>query len=281
MASTLSLYHETCTAISKTVIRKYSTSFYLSSLLFSKNIRNAIFTIYGFVRLADEIVDTFHEYDKETLFKTFETDTYLAIKHGISLNPVLHAFQKTVHEYNLDTAFIEAFFKSMHFDLHKKSYTTTHEINEYIYGSAEVIGLMCLRVFCNSNQEFEKLKQPAIKLGAAFQKVNFLRDLHNDIATLQRMYFPNLLHHEFTETVKQEIITDIANDFNEAYKGITLLPRNSQLAVFTAFLYYKTLLNTLQQTPAQQIAHKRIRVNNIKKILLICKAYSICKLRLL
>lgn len=281
MASSIELYNSTCEVVSKTIIRKYSTSFYISSLLFSKEIRNAIFSIYGFVRLADEIVDTFHSYDKLALLNTFENDTYQAISDKISLNPVLHSFQRTVNQHAIDKAYITAFLQSMRFDLTKQEYKTTDEINQYIYGSAEVVGLMCLKVFCKSQSEFELLQEPAIKLGAAFQKVNFLRDLQNDMETLQRNYFPNLLHKEFTESVKQEIIRDISTDFDEAYKGITLLPRQAQLAVYTAFLYYKQLLKKLEKTPALQIANTRIRVSDGRKILLVIKAYFICLFRLL
>lgn len=281
MASTFKLYTESCETISKVIIRKYSTSFYISSLLFSKNIRTAIFNIYGFVRLTDEIVDTFHAHNKVDLLNSFEADTYKAIKEGISLNPILHSFQQTVNFYKINHEYIQAFLKSMRFDINKQEYSNADEIHEYIYGSAEVVGLMCLQVFCKTPEEFELLKPPAIKLGAAFQKVNFLRDIHNDMENLQRTYFPNLLHAEFTESVKNEIIEDIQADFTDAHKGITQLPREAKLAVYTAFLYYQQLLKKLKQTPAAQIAHTRIRVSDTTKLLLVVRAFFACFFRIM
>lgn len=279
MASTIELYTSSCETISEVIIKKYSTSFYVSSLLFSKHIRSAIFNIYGFVRVADEIVDTFHNHDKLTLLNEFESNTFKAIHEGISLNPILHSFQHTVNTYQIKHEYIQAFLQSMRYDINKKEYRTVEEMNEYIYGSAEVVGLMCLQVFCNSTEQFNTLKPSAIKLGAAFQKVNFLRDIQNDIETLQRTYFPNLLHSDFTESVKKEIIQDIQNDFADAFQGIKQLPHSAKLAVYTAFLYYQQLLKKLDKTPADQIAHTRIRVSNSVKFLLVVRAFFACVFR--
>lgn len=268
--------------ISKLVTKIYSTSFYTSSLLFDSKIRKHIFSIYGFVRFADEIVDTFHGYDKQKLIDNFEKDFYNAYNDGISLNPILNSFQQTVKEFNIPLEYVEAFLSSMKLDIQKNQCSSRDELNKYIYGSAEVVGLMCLKVFCNNNNElFESLKHSAIKLGAAFQKVNFLRDLKNDIQELGRVYYPQLINTQLNENIKNAIINDIENDFEEALKGIKQLPTNSKLAVYTAYLYYRVLLRKIKKTKAHVIMKKRIRVSNFTKTLLIIKAILQNKLNLI
>lgn len=266
-------FTSTCFDISMLITKKYSTSFYFASQFFEPTIRKAIFNIYGFVRLADEIVDSFHQYNKEELLQQFSEDTYIAIQTGISLNPVLHAFQKTVQEYAIDAKHIDAFLKSMQADLNKIDYSKRNEMDAYIHGSAEVVGLMCLRIFTKGNQElYKELEEGAIRLGAAFQKVNFLRDLQNDVSLLQRNYFPQLHNRQLNEQSKTEIIDDIKADFNLAYTNIKRLPNNSKLAVLIAFYYYKALLCKLERTPAQDILIKRVRITNFYKYCLIFKA---------
>jgi len=276
-----SLYDTTTFSVSEVITKKYSTSFYLASKLFNKSIKKDIFSIYGFVRFADEIVDTFHGFDKKYLINKFEEDYYDSIKHGISLNPVLHSFQLTVKKYNISDAYVQAFLSSMKFDLEKKEYVTRDEINEYIYGSADVVGLMCLKVFCEGNEDlFNELKPSAIKLGSAFQKVNFLRDLKNDIENLDRKYFPEITRHNFTEVTKTEIINDIKNDFQIAFSGIKKLPHNSRLAVFMAYSNYFALLKKISITPAHKIVSKRLRISNFQKILLLFRSILFYKLKL-
>lgn len=275
-------FFSTSFQISKLVTKAYSTSFYTSSLLFEKKIRKHIFSIYGFVRFADEIVDTFHNYDKEKLLDAFELDFYKAYNYGISLNPILNSFQQTVREYNIPLEYIDAFLASMKADLVKNKCEDKDELDKYIYGSAEVVGLMCLKVFCNNNNElFESLKSSAIKLGAAFQKVNFLRDLKNDTQYLGRYYYPQLINSQLNENIKNEIIEDIEKDFNEALIGIKRLPSNSKLAVYTAYLYYRVLLRKIKKTKAHIIMKKRIRVSNFTKTLLIIRAILLNKLNII
>ncbi len=274
-------YDITAYRIAMLVTRDYSTSFSTASSLFDRETREAISSIYGFVRLADEIVDTFHSHDKELLLDRFEADYYHALEQGVSLNPVLHAFQKTVGRYGISDRHVRAFLKSMRADLSKKAYDTPGEIHGYIYGSADVVGLMCLRVFCRGDETlYRDLEAPAMKLGSAFQKVNFLRDLKNDMEVLDRTYFPGMDKHSFDEGQKKRIVSDIEADFAEARRGIARLPRNSRMAVLLAYYYYRKLLKKIRRTPASRILRTRIRVPDPVKVLLLLKAFLAVRLRL-
>ena len=277
----MKLYNKTAFKTSEIVTTSYSTSFSYATGLLEKKQRKAIYSIYGFVRFADEIVDTFHKHNKQVLLEQFEIDLYKSIQEGISLNPVLHSFQKTVKKYRIPNEYIDAFLNSMKADLEKKNYFCKTETDEYIYGSADVVGLMCLRVFCNGNEKkFNRLKTPAMKLGSAFQKVNFLRDLKNDCHTLGRNYFPNTDISTFDETVKKQIVNEIKNDFDQAYPGIQQLPKNSRTAVLLAYLYYRGLLKKLENTPAEKIKKQRIRLSNFNKIILLFKAKTLSNLNM-
>jgi 15-cis-phytoene synthase len=276
------LYTATALKTSKIVTESYSTSFSYATGILKKEHRNAIYAIYGFVRFADEIVDTFHSHDKKLLLGMFESDLKFALENGISLNPVLHSFQMVVKKYNIPHEYIDAFLESMKFDLDKKEYNTAGETGKYIYGSAEVVGLMCLCVFCNGDEkQFNELREPAKKLGAAFQKVNFLRDLKNDYELLGRNYFPGINTENFDETAKKSIISDIKEDFREAFSGIKKLPADSKKAVFLAYLYYRVLLEKLENTTPEKMIKQRIRISNFKKIMLLLKVETHCKLNLL
>lgn len=269
----LSIYNNVSFETSKLVTTAYSTSFSRAVSFLDREIRDAIYSIYGFVRLADEIVDTFHDYDKHSLIDRFERNFYEALDEGISLNPVLNSFQITVKKYNIDDDLIQAFLKSMKLDLSRLEHNSKDETDEYIYGSAEVVGLMCLKVFVNKDETlFNELKIPARKLGSAFQKVNFLRDLKNDTEDLKRQYFHNLAGRKFDEKTKEEIIRDIENDFSSSVAGMKKLPRNSRLGVMIAFYYYKNLLKRIKRTPAERLLEKRIRVPDIFKMILLFKA---------
>ena len=275
------LYHQTSYKISRLVTQRYSTSFSFATRLFRPDIREAIYSIYGFVRFADEIVDTFHEFDKEYLLKKFEQDYDDALRNGISLNPILNSFSLTVKKYDIPDMHIRAFLQSMKTDLLKNLYTSHSEMEDYIYGSADVVGLMCLKVFCNGNQElYKKLEFPAMKLGSAFQKVNFLRDLKNDMEMLHRFYFPEVAQNGLNENVKHLLVEDIEQDFETALSGIRQLPNRSRLAVLIAYYYYKILLRKIKKTPTKKILQTRIRVSNPKKILLLLKAMFVYKLKL-
>jgi phytoene/squalene synthetase len=244
--------------------------------------QNAINSIYGFVRFADEIVDTFHQNNKNHLLDKFENDLKDSLTEGLSLNPVLHSFTLTVKKYNIDYELIDAFLSSMKADLNKQNYNNQGELNEYIYGSADVVGLMCLKVFVNGNENlYNELKSPATKLGSAFQKVNFLRDLKADSEVLNRTYFHQLNTGKFSNPIKNEIIGNIEADFFEAKKGIDKLPGKSKLAVYIAFSYYQNLLKKLKRTPAEKIAATRIRISGFKKTVLLLKAYLKYKLGLI
>ncbi|PIE48405.1 MAG: phytoene synthase [Flavobacteriales bacterium] len=276
------LFDTSSNKITKLITRKYSTSFSMAVLLLGKQIRPHIYNIYGFVRLADEIVDSFHDYDKEALMADFEADYYKAISRGISLNPVLNAFQDTVRKFNIDDELIQAFLSSMKRDLEQCDYNTYEDYKAYIYGSADVVGLMCLKVFVNGDQEqYEALKPYAEKLGSAFQKVNFLRDIKADTQELKRCYFPNLSDNTLTHETKQEIIADIEHDFDTALKGIKKLPINSKAGVYTAYVYYSKLLEKLKRAPYQDIMNKRIRVSNPVKLGLIARSFATVKLNIL
>jgi len=267
---------------SKLVTKTYSTSFSLATKMLYKTIRGDIYNIYGFVRFADEIVDSFHGFDKEALFNRFSDDLELALKNKISLNPILNSFQHTFHKYNIDKSLVDAFMKSMRLDLHKTEYLTEEEYKAYIYGSADVVGLMCLKVFVNGDDnQFNTLKDTAMALGSAFQKVNFLRDLKADFEGLDRTYFPNTDLKNLNESSKQDIIDDIEKDFEMGLKGIKKLPIEAKFGVFMAYRYYSQLLKKLKKTPALKIKDSRIRVSNPKKIELLMRSYVKYQLNLM
>ncbi len=278
MKETFDIVSEMC---SKSVTRTYSTSFSMATKMLAPNIRQDIYNIYGFVRFADEIVDSFHDYDKAVLFDRFETSLAEALNDGISLNPILNSFQHTVNKYNIQQSSIDAFMKSMRMDLSKTEYLTEQEYKEYIYGSADVVGLMCLMVFVKGDlDKYEALKDSAMSLGSAFQKVNFLRDLKEDFEGLSRTYFPNTNLAALDEASKREIIQDIEEDFLKGYKGILLLPPDAKFGVFMAFRYYRRLLKKLYKTPAVEIKNKRIRVPNYEKFGLLTRSYVKYQLKL-
>lgn len=261
--------------------KKYSTSFSLGIRTLDKSIRPDIYAIYGFVRFADEIVDTFHDYDKRALFNRFKEDTYLAIEQKISLNPILNSFQEVVNKHQIDHHLIDTFLNSMEMDLNAISYDQ-EGYEEYILGSAEVVGLMCLQVFLNGDKnEYERLKPHAMSLGAAFQKINFLRDLKEDYAELGRVYFPGLDMHDFNGDKKKEIEKDIEKDFKHALEGIRQLPKSSRMGVFLAYRYYYRLFLKIKGLPAPKIMSSRIRINNGKKISLLMRTYVKHSLNLL
>jgi phytoene/squalene synthetase len=267
--------------ISKLITKEYSTSFSLATSLLEKDKKRAIYAIYGFVRLADEIVDSFHGYDKKFLLTKLSEDLDYALNNGISTNTVLTAFADTVKKYSISIEYIQAFMKSMENDLMKTEYTNKQDIDKYIYGSADVVGLMCLKIFCNGENElFEKLKHPAQKLGSAFQKVNFLRDLKDDINNLGRSYFPEITINSFNLHTKQLIEESIQNDFEEAWLGLKQLPGRSKLAVALAFYYYKSLFLKIKRTPPEIILNKRLRISNLRKYLTIMKVFFLYKLKL-
>ncbi len=267
---------------SRNVTELYSTSFSLATKLLDKSIRQDIYNIYGFVRFADEIVDTFHEYPKKNLLDRFEKELYYAIKQKISLNPILNSFQITVNKYKIDKKLIKAFLKSMRWDLEKKIYKNEADYKEYIYGSADVVGLMCLNVFVKGDlKEYSKLKLAAISLGSAFQKVNFLRDLNSDFELLNRTYFPGLDVENFDENSKIKIIEEIETDFKIALEGIYKLPSEARFGVYTAYKYYSRLLKKLKKTPSIKIKKSRIRVPNYEKMGVLAKSYLKYHLKLL
>ena len=277
----MQLYSDTAFACSEIITRNYSTSFALAIKTLDKRFRAPICGIYGFVRYADEIVDTFHDYDKKALLEEYKKDTYKAIYQGISLNPVLHAFQEVVNKYEIDLEHIENFLRSMETDLE----TSTHQeqsFDNYIYGSAEVVGLMCLQVFCEGDKEkYNSLKSFACKLGAAFQKVNFLRDVQSDFEERGRVYFPGIEWKSFNNLSKEKIEAGIQQDFDDAYKGILLLPEGARLGVYLAYKYYLSLFRKIKKVPAMQIMQSRIRVSNQKKIALLLQSYVSTKLNYL
>ncbi|UJH91152.1 phytoene/squalene synthase family protein [Antarcticibacterium sp. 1MA-6-2] len=267
---------------SKAVTHAYSTSFSLATKMLAPSIRQDIYNIYGFVRLADEIVDSFHEFDKETLLEEFTEDLYKAIENKISLNPILNSFQETVHRYGIEKSLYCAFLKSMKMDLYKSTYLTTKEYKEYIYGSADVVGLMCLRVFVKGDQtKYNELRESAMSLGSAFQKVNFLRDLKDDLEDLNRSYFPGTNLHSLDELNKQRIIAEIEADFEAGLKGISKLPVEAKFGVYTAYVYYSKLLKKLKDVPSLEIKSRRISVPNYQKAGLLARSYIFCRLNLL
>lgn len=267
---------------SQNVTKSYSTSFASAVKMLAPSIRQDIYNIYGFVRFADEIVDSFHDYNKENLFDLFEQDFYRALENKISLNPILNSFQYTVRKYDIPLELVDAFLKSMKLDLVKTEYKTTEEYQEYIYGSADVVGLMCLKVFVKGDEEkYEELKNGAMKLGSAFQKVNFLRDLKADFEGLSRTYFPNTNLNQLDEISKQHIISEIEADFAAGYEGILGLPLEAKFGVYTAYVYYKKLLSKLKKTPSAEIKNARIRVPDYEKFGLFAKCYFSYKLNII
>ena len=269
----IQLFDKTSNDLSRRVSLNYSTSFSLGIKLLSKEYRWAVFATYGFVRLADEIVDTFHGFDKARLLADFKAQTYQSIREGISTNPILHSFQLAANQFGITDDLIEPFFQSMEEDLH----TNTHNqksYDEYIYGSAEVVGLMCLKIFCKGDQnQYNSLLPYARSLGAAFQKVNFLRDIKSDIEERGRLYFPNIDFNNFSDADKLHIIEDVKKDFEHAYIGILKLPIGSRLGVYTAYIYYLKLLQKIERTTASEIMNQRIRIPNSQKIVLLAQSY--------
>lgn len=275
------LFDDVSFKCSKLVTKNYSTSFSMAVYMLSPSIRDAIYSIYGFVRFADEIVDSFHGFDKENLINDFEAEYYKAYNSGISLNPILNSFQHTVKQYNITDDLIQAFLKSMKLDLIKSDYNSKSEYEDYIYGSADVVGLMCLKVFvAGKEQKYEQLKYEAMRLGSAFQKVNFLRDLKDDNLVLNRNYFPGVDLNSFDEKAKNAIIKEIEEDFRVAYQGIVKLPLEAKFGVYTAFVYYKKLLKKLENTPCHEIGNERIRVSNYAKAGLLAKSFVSYKLKM-
>ena len=259
---------------SKNVTEKYSTSFSLATRMLDQSIRSDIYNIYGFVRFADEIVDTFHQYPKKELFNRFEENLNHSLKNKISLNPILNSFQMTVNKYNIDLDLIKAFMRSMRWDLYKKKYLNKKDYKEYIYGSADVVGLMCLKVFVSgSKKEYNVLKPYAMSLGSAFQKVNFLRDLKSDSEILNRVYFPNIDMKDFDENSKDKIIEEIEKDFEHALKGIAKLPKKARFGVYIAYRYYNKLLKKLKNTPSRDIKESRVRIDNFQKFVVLTRSY--------
>jgi phytoene synthase len=278
---TVETFNQASYDCSKAVTIKYSTSFSSAIKLLHTDLRTPIFNIYGFVRLADEIVDTFHQHDKQTLLQQCKEETFGAIKRGLSLNPILHSFQQTVNYYNIDHELIHAFFRSMESDLTENAYDR-QGYDEYIYGSAEVVGLMCLYVFCEGDHSlYKKLEAAARSLGAAFQKVNFLRDIKADFNDLSRMYFPGCDFHNFSEADKLQIEMDIEADFKEAYSGILELPIKARFGVYVAFKYYYSLFKKIKSTAPSHILQKRIRIANYHKAYIVLRASVKNRLRLI
>jgi phytoene/squalene synthetase len=277
----MQLFYRISASCSRVVTKTYSTSFSSAIQLLHKDIREGIFNIYGFVRLADEIVDTFHDFDKIKLLQQFKTETFNSIQDGISLNPILQSFQQTVNKYNIDIQLIEDFFESMESDLTQTAHTSS-SYEKYIYGSAEVVGLICLYVFCEGNQsQFVELKEPARALGAAFQKVNFLRDMNNDFQALSRVYFPQCDFYNFTNSEKQSIEEDIEQDFKKAHKGIFQLPSKARFGVYVAYKYYFSLFNKIRRTDSRLLLKNRIRIPDYYKIYILCRAGIKNRLRLI
>ena len=277
----MNLFHELSQQCSKSTTEKYSTSFCSAIKLLHAELRQPVFNIYGFVRFADEIVDTFHGHDKASLLSEFKNDTWAAIDRGISLNPILHSFQLTVNEYHIPRHLTEAFFNSMEMDLTSSTFTGD-TYRQYIYGSAEVVGLMCLHIFCgNNNSLYETLKPYAQSLGAAFQKVNFLRDVKADYEQLSRTYFPGVDFNDFSSSSKKKIEEDIAADFAHAYEGILQLPVKARFGVYVAYKYYLSLFNKIKKTQARSILQQRIRIPNYGKAFILAKASLRAQLNIL
>lgn len=265
----MNLYNKTCRECSQLITKRYSTSFSMGIRVFDRRFRPPIYAIYGFVRFADEIVDTFHHTDKANLLNRFREDTYQAIEEGISLNPVLHAFQETVHEYQIERELIDAFLDSMEMDLHFHTYEDKL-YKKYIYGSAEVVGLMCLRVFCEGDDaQYQHLRESARALGSAFQKINFLRDMASDFDDRGRVYFPGVDFTNFTNDDKERIEEDIKQDFDHGLEGIMQLPKGVRFGVYLAYVYYTNLFKKIKSAPATRVKQERIRVPDRKKVALL------------
>ncbi|MEO9869950.1 phytoene/squalene synthase family protein [Ekhidna sp.] len=274
----IDLYTQTAFDCSKLITKTYSTSFSLGIRTLAKEYHEPVYAIYGFVRYADEIVDTFHDHDKRELLKRFKEDTYKSIEEKISLNPVLHSFQEVVNQYQIDHDLIEAFLISMEMDLEKVDYINS-EYEKYIYGSAEVVGLMCLKVFCHGNEkEYQELLKPAKYLGSAFQKVNFLRDIKSDFDERGRVYFPGIDFNHFTRDEKIQIEKDINQEFKEALKGIKKLPHGARAGVYLAYIYYTVLFKKITRLSPERIKSERIRVPNFRKFLLLIRCYLFHKI---
>ncbi|MEL4308177.1 phytoene/squalene synthase family protein [Joostella sp. CR20] len=274
MTTNYNLYQHVCGETSKMVTKKYSSSFSRSILFLAPEIRENIYNIYGFVRFADEIVDTFHEHDRKKLLDRFVEDYHLALYQGISLNPILQAFCQTQKNYAIPQHLVDSFLESMYMDLGVMSDLNSEAYKKYIYGSAEVVGLMCLQVFLKGNQtDYEALKPSAQRFGSALQKVNFLRDISADFHQLNRTYFPNVDFQRFTLADKETIEEDIKTDFQEAIKGIKKLPLTSRFAVYLAYLYYTSLFKKIKKTDSELLFKKRIRVNNLEKLMLFSRIY--------
>jgi len=275
------LFDKVSIRCSRITTNAYSTSFSLGIRCLERDLRDPIYSIYGFVRFADEIVDTFHDFDKTRLLERFKEETYQSIREGISLNPILNNFQTTVNRFNIENTLIEQFFKSMEMDLAKISYDDS-TFKEYILGSAEVVGLMCLRVFCKGDKEmFKKLKPYAMSLGSAFQKINFLRDLQADYIGMGRTYFPGLSMNEFDDNGKKKIEENIQADFDEGFKGIKKLPRSARFGVYVAYVYYLALFKKIQNTPSESILRCRISIRKRHKARLLALSFVKHQLNLL
>lgn len=268
----IGIFHKVSQGCSRITTEEYSSSFSSAIRLLHKDLRNPIYNIYGFVRFADEIVDTFHDFNKAVLLQQFKEETFEAIDRGISLNPILHSFQLTVNQYRIDHALVHSFFKSMEMDLHRHWYDAAG-YDEYIYGSAEVVGLMCLYIFCEGDrQQFAKLKPAAQALGAAFQKVNFLRDVQADFNDLNRVYFPQVDFINFTPRMKQDIEEEIAADFNKALPGILQLPLKARFGVYVAYKYYLSLFNRIRKVAPARIMKERVRIPAYRKAMILMRA---------
>lgn len=277
----MDLYNQTCFDCSRLITQKYSTSFSIGIKAFDRNFRAPVYGIYGFVRLADEIVDTFHEHDKHKLISEFRRETFNAIEQKISLNPILQAFQLVVNQYNIEHELIDAFLCSMETDLDKKLHDR-ESYQTYIYGSAEAVGLICLKIFCNGDvEQYQNLQPAARSLGSAFQKVNFLRDIKSDLEERGRSYFPKIDFNNFTEQDKQLIESDIKKDFDAAFEGIKQLPKGTRLGVYIAYVYYLQLFKKIIGLSAAKVLQKRVRVSDTRKLSLYCKALVQQKLNLI
>ena len=277
----MELYDQTTFECSKLITQRYSTSFTLGIKTLDKKFHYPIYSIYGFVRYADEIVDTFHNFNKKQLLDSFRQDTYRAIADGISLNPVLHSFQTVVNKYHIEQSLIDSFLYSMELDLTEQDYTEDG-YDEYIYGSAEVVGLMCLRVFCEGDKAlYDSLLAPAKKLGSAFQKVNFIRDIKSDYEERGRVYFPGVDFNEFTKSTKEQIEADIQQDFDDALDGIMRLPAGAKMGVYLAYRYYLKLFRKIKKCPASRIKEERIRIPDARKMGILLSTYFQARLNAL
>jgi phytoene synthase len=276
-----SLYDKISFKTSALTTQAYSTSFSLGIRFLNMRFHEPIYAIYGMVRLADEIVDTFHEFDKEELLKRFREDVYRSVDEKISLNPILNSFQLVVNEYNIDRELIDLFLDSMEMDLNKREYDESL-YKRYILGSAEVVGLMCLKIFCDGNEEqYLKLKPYAMSLGSAYQKINFLRDLNADYQSLGRTYFPNVDMHEFNETIKHEIEEDIEQDFQHGLEGIKQLPRDAKFGVYLSYIYFHGLLRKIKRSSPAEILQKRVRLSNKRKYFMLARSAMLYKFNIL